>query len=204
MDRRETAVAAEALGLRPPGRGLEGALAGGWRSSWSGGGGGAFTTLRETEGEARETMPAVLPRRCSMSSFCCCLMESMERTCSIAAVSSRGMGRPITTGEIDLAASAAGVLTSVLIGCEMPLIVTRRFLLGEGFAVEGAGAAAASCGARWESWLGGGALRMVGEGRLSYSDSCLILTVLGERRSLTGVVEGIKTKKGGGQRGYSL
>ena len=100
--------------------------------------------MTETGGVPTVMMPAVLPLRCSMSSFCCCLMESMERTCSIAAASSRGMGRPITTGEIDLAASAAGVLTSVLMGCEMPLIVTRRFLLGEGFAAEGGGAAAAS------------------------------------------------------------
>ena len=102
--------------------------------------------MTETGGVPTVMMPAVLPLRCSMSSFCCCLMESMERTCSIAAASSRGMGRPITTGEIDLAASAAGALTSVLMGCEMPLIVTRRFLLGDGFAAEGGGAGeAAAC-----------------------------------------------------------
>lgn len=135
----------------------------------------------------------MLPRRCSMSSFCCCLMESMERTCSIAAASSRGMGRPMTTGEIDVLGSVGGGgLTSVLIGCEMPLIVTRRFLLGDGRAAEGAGAGAAVVGAASagcecaDGWLAGGAVREVGEGRASYSASSLILTLLGERRSLRG------------------
>ena len=146
-----------------------------------------MTTLTLTAGGgAMERMPAVLPLRCSMSSFCCCLMESMERTCSIAAASSRGMGRPITTGEIDLAASAAGVLTSVLMGCEMPLIVTRRFLLGDGwggFAAEGGGAAWA---ASWGSCAEGGGLRVEGEGRASYSASSFILTLVEERRSLQG------------------
>ena len=112
-----------------------------WRSSLSlsceGEWAGAFTTLTWTDGEPMLTTPAVLPRRDSMRSFCCCLMLSIERTCSIAAVSSRLMGRPMTTGEIDFVASVAGVRTSVLIGCEMPLIVTRRFLLGDGLADEG-------------------------------------------------------------------
>lgn len=147
----------------------------GWRSSrcsceeW----GGTLTTLADTEREATLTTPAVLPRRDSMSSFCCCLMLSMERTCSIAAVSSLLIGRPMTTGEIDLVASEAGVLTSVLIGCEMPLIVTRRFLLGDGFADDGWGAAeteAACPGWVWEeceSCVEGGALRDVGDGRSS-------------------------------------
>ena len=177
-----------------------------------------MTTLTLTAGGgAMERMPAVLPLRCSMSSFCCCLMESMERTCSIAAASSRGMGRPITTGEIDLAASAAGVLTSVLMGCEMPLIVTRRFLLGEGLAAaeaataEGGGAssspaAAADCAG---SWAEGGGLRVVGDGRASNSASSLIRTLRGERRSLGGEREGIGRSVGGGrgsERGerYSL
>ena len=159
MDRRGPVAAppGAAFGLRPPVRAggccccfaCCGCWGCGWRSSrccsceeW----GGTFTTLTVTEGEATLTTPAVLPRRDSMSSFCCCLMLSMERTCSIAAVSSLLIGRPITTGEIDLVASEAGVLTSVLIGCEMPLIVTRRFLLGDGFADEGWGAAEAAAG----------------------------------------------------------
>ena len=146
-----------------------------------------MTTLTETAGVPTETMPAVLPRRCWISSFCCCLIVSIERTCSIAAASSRGMPRPMTTGEIDLAASAGGVLTSVLIGWEMPLIVTRRFLLGEGLTAEGEGGAAAvatSSGCAAGSWVEGGALREVGEGRLSYSASSLMRTLRRERRSL--------------------
>ncbi|TBU25977.1 hypothetical protein BD311DRAFT_763388 [Dichomitus squalens] len=145
-ERREPGApppAALAFGLRRPVRG------GGccclaccceWRSSLSCEGGcvvGAFAILTDIDGEPALTMPAVLPRRDSMRSFCCCLMLSIERTCSIAAVSSRLMGRPMTTGEIDFVASVAGVLTSVLIGCEMPLIVTRRFLLGDDFAAGG-------------------------------------------------------------------
>lgn len=159
-----------------------------------------FTTLTETEGEATLTTPAVLPRRDSMSSFCCCLMLSMERTCSIAAVSSLLIGRPMTTGEIDLVASEAGVLTSVLIGCEMPLIVTRRFLLGDTFADEDWGAGAAAWpGWAWEeceSWAEEGGLWDVGDSSSSYSASSFMRMLLGERRSLESVVK-VKRTKGG-------
>ena len=186
MERREGVGPPAGLGLRPPARVTGCCVFGGGCRSSDGGAGGALTTLTDTVGVPTETMPAVLPRRCSMSSFCCCLMVSMERTCSIAAASSRGMGRPMTTGEIDLAESAAGVLTSVLIGCEMPLIVTRRFLLGEGLTAEGGGAAAAvaraaDCGA---SCVVEGALREDGDGKSSCSVSSLIRTLRGDRRSL--------------------
>ena len=40
------------------------------------------------------------------------------------------MVKPMTTGEIP--ESMEGRLTSVLMGCEIPLIVTRRFLEGFG------------------------------------------------------------------------
>lgn len=204
------------MGLRPPlpvppvlarGCGTWDLFEGGWRSSAAAG--EALTTLTDTEGEPAGTMPAVLPRRDSMSSFCCCLMVSMERICSSAAASSRGMGRPMTTGEMAWLVLGSvevegGGLTSVLMGCEMPLIVTRRFLLGEGREAEGAGAgevaaavaiaaAEAASGSCWEACGGSrspcagvGAAREVGDGRTSYSVSSFILTLFGERRSLQG------------------
>ena len=64
-----------------------------------------------------------IPRRDSMKSFRSCLMLSIKWTCLITAVSSWLMGRLPTTGEIDFVALVAGVQTSVLIGCEMPIIV---------------------------------------------------------------------------------
>ena len=72
--------------------------------------------------------PAVELRRCSINAFCCSLTLSIDLTCSIAAESSLARVNPITTGEIGVLASDEGRLTSVLI----PLIVTRRRLVGEG------------------------------------------------------------------------
>lgn len=141
----------------------------------------------------------MLPRRCSMSSFCCCLIDSIERTCSIAAASSRGMGRPMTTGEIDVLGSVGSEgLTSVLIGCEIPLIVTRRFLFGEGRVADGVGAGPAGAADGWGSRSGsaGGAVRDVGDGSASCSASSLILTVLGERRPLWGVRDAVRAWRG--------
>ena len=78
----------------------------------------------------------------------------------------------------------------MLMGCEMPLIVTLRFLLGDGFAEEDDAAAAveeedgvggawgwAACGS-WPGARARGALRVGGEGRSSWSASSLILTAL--------------------------
>lgn len=73
--------------------------------------------------------PAVELRLCSIKAFCWSLTLSMDLTCSIAAESSRARLKPMTTGEIGvLASDEEGRLTSVLI----PLIVTRRRLVGEG------------------------------------------------------------------------
>ncbi len=83
------------------------------------------------------TIPAVLPLLCSIKAFCFCLTVSMERTCSRAAGSSRMIVKPMTTGDMPL--STEGRLTSVLMGCDIPLIVTRRFLEGFGPAGDAAG-----------------------------------------------------------------
>jgi hypothetical protein len=73
--------------------------------------------------------PAVELRLCSIKAFCWSLTLSMDLTCSIAEESSRAKLKPMTTGEIGvLASDEEGRLTSVLI----PLIVTRRRLVGEG------------------------------------------------------------------------
>lgn len=72
--------------------------------------------------------PAVELRLCSIRAFCWSLTLSIDLTCSIAAESSRARLNPMTTGEIGVPASDEGRLTSVLI----PLIVTRRRLVGEG------------------------------------------------------------------------
>lgn len=72
--------------------------------------------------------PAVELRLCSIKAFCWSLTLSIDLTCSIAAESSRARLNPMTTGEIGVLASDEGRLTSVL----MPLIVTRRRLVGEG------------------------------------------------------------------------
>ena len=86
---------------------------------------GGFTMLT-SGGTVGATMPAVLPRLCSISACCCCFKLIMDRTCSKAFGSSPRMVKPMTTGEIPL--SIDGLRTSVLI----PLIVTRRFLEGLG------------------------------------------------------------------------
>lgn len=80
------------------------------------------------------TIPATLPLRCSIKAFCLCLTVSMERTCSIAAGSSRPMVKPITAGDIGVEpeGSSEGALTSVFRECNPPLIVTRRFFDGGG------------------------------------------------------------------------
>lgn len=73
--------------------------------------------------------PAVELRLCSINAFCWSFTLIMDLTCSIAAESSRARLKPMTTGEIGvLASDEGGRLTSVLI----PLIVTRRRLVGEG------------------------------------------------------------------------
>ena len=72
--------------------------------------------------------PAVELRLCSIKAFCWSLTFSIDLTCSIAVESSLARLKPMTTGEIGVLASDEGRLTSVLI----PLIVTRRRLVGEG------------------------------------------------------------------------
>jgi hypothetical protein len=72
--------------------------------------------------------PAVELRLCSINAFCWSLTLSIDLTCSMAAESSLARVNPMTTGEIGVFASDEGRLTSVL----MPLIVTRRRLVGEG------------------------------------------------------------------------
>lgn len=106
---------------------------------------GAFTTLwGPVIGLAVPGSSALLPRRCSIRAFCCCLTFSMDRTCSIADGSSRMIVNPITTGDIGVLASEEdGLLISVL----MPLIVTRRrFVVVKGFVLEGTGASLADHG----------------------------------------------------------
>lgn len=68
----------------------------------------------------------------------------------------------MTTGEIDLAASEAGVPTPVLMGCEIPLIVTRRFLLGDGFAADaGAQVRGNECRGASPAWKKGDCRKLV-------------------------------------------
>jgi len=76
------------LGLRRTGRAIVGGLAAVFRSS--------VRALADPV----ETIPATLPLRCSINSFCFCFTVSMDRTCSIAAGSSRMMLNPMTTGDI--------------------------------------------------------------------------------------------------------
>lgn len=86
---------------------------------------GALTTFTSGGAEGG-TMPAVLPRLCSIRACCCCFRFIMDRTCSSAFGSSPRMVKPMTTGDIPL--STDGRRTSVL----MLLIVTRRFFAGFG------------------------------------------------------------------------
>ena len=125
-----------------------------------------------------ERMPATLPLRCSIRAFCFCLTESMERTCSRAAGSSRWIERPMTTGEmgVELVWSEGGMRMSVLRlrGWGVPLIVTRRFFAGVGRRAEGGGACGESRGSTFIAF----------EGWSSIGKSCssLIWMRRGERR----------------------
>lgn len=171
IDRRGPASAAGGLGLRPP------PLV---EAAFVDGGGGCSSdearglTMLTSGGAVGGTMPAVLPRRCSIRACCCCFRFIMDLTCSNAFGSSPRIVKPITTGEIPL--STEGRLTSVL----MPLIVTRRFLDGLGEDVEEEEAVSVSFASLW----------MVGPpecggGRDSLSVSCLTLTAgCGDRRML--------------------
>src|ERR1700683_3361305 len=80
------------------------------------------------------TTPATLPRRCSIKAFCLCFTVSMDRTCSMAAGSSRPIVKPMTAVDIGVVpeGSNEGALTSVFKpnACGPPLTVTRRFLDG--------------------------------------------------------------------------
>lgn len=100
-----------------------------------------------TEGEdviPPDTTPATEPLRCSIKAFCCSFTVTIVRRCSIVAESAYFGGYPIigdtllflSSVSAGLAAAVAGAAErmSVLIGCEMPLMVTRRFLDGEGCA----------------------------------------------------------------------
>ena len=119
--------------------------------------------------------PAVLPRRCSMSSCCCCFRLIMDLTCSMALGSSSGMVKPITTGEMPL--STDGRRTSVSIGMAR-VGPTRRFLAGLGeLDVEG-GLKVGSRG----FW--GCCGTVLGGGRASLSFSCLTSTGRGDLRPL--------------------
>ena len=130
IDRRcpPGAVVAGGIGLRLPTRegGCCFVVDEGGRSSRM------FTTFTSggTEGG---TMPAVLPRLCSIRACCCCFRFTMDLTCSSAFGSSPRIVKPMTTGEMPL--STEGRLTSVL----MLLIVTRRFLAGLGDVDDGGG-----------------------------------------------------------------
>lgn len=126
-------------------------------------------TMLTSGGTVGAMMPAVLPRRCSISACCCCFRLIMDRTCSKAFGSSPRMVKPMTTGEIPL--STEGLRTSVLI----PLIVTRRFL--EGFEEEEDGLSSSSLGlCREEPPACGGGMN-------SLSVSCLTFTTgRGDRR----------------------
>lgn len=173
VERRRSAAACCKFGLRPPARAGAALLGGCCRSSDDC---GALTTF--TEGGTVDTMDAVLPRLCSISSFCFCFTVSIERTCSSAAGSSRMIVKPITTGEMLLMLSDAEFLTSVLMGCEMPLIVTRRRFDAEGRASGGINPpvwSLASCDVRARA----GSEVLVGRGSLSASS--LMRTVRGDR-----------------------
>jgi hypothetical protein len=83
-------------------------------------------TMFTSGGAMGGTIPAVLPRLCSIRACCCCFRFIIDFTCSSALGSSPRIVKPMTTGEIPL--STEGRLTSVL----MLLIVTRRFFAGLG------------------------------------------------------------------------
>ena len=114
--------------------------------------GTGFATLTDGTdaelGSPPEVTLAMDPRRCSMSAFCCSFSEIIERTCSSAA-GSLCLNEYPTMGETLLSLSplssrgppaaplapvGGGGRTSVLMGWEMPLMVTRLFLVGEGCA----------------------------------------------------------------------
>lgn len=96
-----------------------------------------------TLGGAVDTIEAVLPRLCSMSSFCFCFTLSIERICSRACGSSRTV-KPIMTGDMLLMLSDAGDATLVLMEFDPPLIVTRRRFWGGSRASGGEGMLAES------------------------------------------------------------
>lgn len=124
--------------------------------------------------------PATLPLLCSIRAFCFCLTDSMDRTCSIAAGSSRLSVKPITTGETGVACSDPARWTLMFSDGWVPLIVTRRLLGGLGYALEGGGALLVSWRDPWNCWLDwadGGVCRSTG----SCSCSSLIRTNRGER-----------------------
>lgn len=129
-------------------------------------------TMLTSGGAARGTRPAALSLRCSIRACCCCFKLIIDRTCSNAFGSSPRIVNPITTGDMPL--STDGRLTSVL----MLVMVIRLFLLGLGDADEDGGVWVCS------GCLCGDKVAALGGGILSFSFSCLTLTVRGDRRPL--------------------
>lgn len=90
---------------------------------------------------------------CSINAFCCSFTDIIDRICSRAAESLGLIAYPTIgdtlllpllfflsaesaePGPLAVAADGGGIgCTSVMMGCDMPLMVTRRFLAGEGWA----------------------------------------------------------------------